>query len=250
MFVNNIDPILFSVGGLEVRYYGLVYIIGFLLAYYILIKAVEKNKINLTKNDIYDLIFYLILGVIIGARLFEVIFYHPAYYINNPLQIFAIWRGGLSFHGGLIGSVLVGFWFCNKKKIRFYELADILVLPLAFALFLGRLANFTNHELVGRITNVSWAVKFRGYEKFRHPSQIYEALKNLFIFFILFNLRNKKFKSGTIFWLFLLMYSFLRFFIEFFRQPDTLYLGIPLGQLLSFVSFFIALFMLYKINKK
>src|SRR3989338_5485905 len=161
MFYNNINPALFHIGPFEIRYYGIIYALGFILAYFFVYHLAKKRNLNLTKDDVADLIFYLIIGTVAGARLFEIIFYEPAYYLANPLEMPAIWHGGLSFHGGLVGAILAAVLFCKKKKVHFYDLADIVVIPLAFALFLGRIANFINGEIVGRVTNLPWCVKFR-----------------------------------------------------------------------------------------
>ncbi|MBI2129869.1 prolipoprotein diacylglyceryl transferase [Candidatus Woesearchaeota archaeon] len=223
MFYNSIDPVLFRLGSLEVRYYGIIYALSFIIAYFMIYHLAKKGKLKITKDDAADFVFYLLIGTVIGARIFYVIFYDPAYFISNPFMIPAVWHGGLSFHGGLVGAIIAGFLFCRKKKISFYEIADIAVIPLALGLFLGRIANFINGELVGRIANVPWCVKFQNFEGCRHPSQIYEAVKNLFMFFVLWfvyalKTKGKKLPSGFLFWLFVVMYSVLRFFMEFFRR--------------------------------
>src|SRR3989338_6692703 len=186
--------------------------------------------------------------------LFYVLVYNLKFYLANPLQIFAIWQGGLSFHGGLLGAIIAAIIFCRKKKINFYDLADITVIPLALGLALGRIGNFTNGELFGRITNVPWAVKFPDAEGFRHPSQIYESLKNFFIFSVLWYGKNMKLPKGFMFWLFVIMYSALRFMVEFFRHQDE-QLGfiigfLSMGQVLSIVMFVIGIFFFYKVSKK
>ena len=252
MFYNNINPTLFHIGPFEVRYYGIIYALSFVLAYFFIYHLAKKRKLNLNKDDVADLIFCLILGTVIGARLFEVIFYNLRFYLANPFEILAIWRGGLSFHGGLVGAVLAGYIYCRKKKIEFYDLADIVVIPLAFGLFLGRIGNFLNGELVGRITNVPWCVKFKNYQGCRHPSQLYESAKNLFIFGILWFLKERKLRKGIMFWSFVLMYSTLRFFIEFVREPDQqlgFILGLTMGQWLNIVMFIVGLFFFIKINR-
>jgi phosphatidylglycerol:prolipoprotein diacylglycerol transferase len=157
-----------------------------------------------------------------------------------------IWNGGLSFHGGFTGIIIWTYIFTKKKKLHFYDLSDILVIPTAFMLFLGRIANFINGELVGKITGLSWGVKFKGYEGFRHPTQIYEALKNLLIFFILLFLRNKNLKKGTLTWLFVLFYGILRFLIEFMKEPISYTFGIPTGQALSMLMIIVSLYFLIK----
>ena len=244
MFIHSINPILISIFGLEVRYYGLVYVIGFLLALFILLN--QRKKLNLSKDEVYDFIFYSVIFIIICARLFEVLFYQPSYYFSNPLQMLMIWKGGLSFHGGLVGIIIWILIFTKRRKLKFYDLSDILVIPAALILSIGRIANFINGELVGRITNVSWAVKFPGYEGYRHPSQIYEALKNMLIFFVLFFLRNRNLRKGTLTWLFVFLYGILRFLIEFVEEPTSLILGIPTGQLLSLIMVIIGGYFLYR----
>lgn len=253
MFYNNVDPALLKLGPLEIRYYGIIYALGFIIAYFFISYLSKERKLKLTKDDIWDFLFYLIIGTVIGARLFEIIIYNPIYYFKNPLEMLALWHGGLSFHGGLLGAIIAVFLFCRKKKIEFYDLADICVIPLAFALFLGRIGNFLNGELVGRITNLPWCVKFKNYGGCRHPSQLYESLKNLFIFSALWLLKNKKLKKGILFWSFILMYSSLRFFVEFFRAPDEqigFILGLTMGQWLSIIMFVIGLYFFVRINKK
>ncbi len=250
MFVHNLSPILFSIGPISIRYYSLVYIIGFLLAYYILNKAVEKKKIkHLTKEGVEDLIIYIILGVVIGSRIFHFVFYNPSIIWFDPLEILKVWHGGMSFHGGLIGIVIAYYLFHKKySKVAFYDLADLLAIPAAFALFLGRIANFINGELWGTVTNVSWCVEFKGADRCRHPSQLYESLKNLFIFAILsFNFNNKKRKKGENFWLFVLLYGILRFITNFWRA-DARWFGISTGQYLSLVMVIVASIFLYKLK--
>jgi phosphatidylglycerol:prolipoprotein diacylglycerol transferase len=252
MFTHNLDPILLSFGFLEVRWYGLIFALGFILIYYLLPYLAQKRDIDFSKEDASDFLLYLILGVVLGARLFYIIFYNLGYFILNPLDIFAVWQGGLSFHGGLAGAMLATFLFCKKKKMHFYDLADIIVIPAAAGLILGRIANFINGELVGRITSIPWCVNFPGYEGCRHPSQLYESAKNAVIFFILWHLKEKKLRRGILFWSFVVMYSTLRFFIGFLRAPDPqlglLALGLTMGQWLNIAMFAIGLVYIRKIN--
>ncbi|MBS3101938.1 prolipoprotein diacylglyceryl transferase [Candidatus Woesearchaeota archaeon] len=250
MFYHNINPVLLRLGPFEIRYYGLFFVLGFIIAYFMLAYLANKRRLSLTKDDISDFLLYEIIGVILGARIFYVFIYNLKSYLANPLEIFAVWHGGLSFHGGLLGAVAAGIIFAKKRKIDFYELADIFVIPLALGLALGRLGNFINGELYGRITNVPWAVQFQDAEGFRHPSQIYESLKNLFIFAVLWNVKDKKLPKGFLFWLFVTMYSFLRFVVEFFRQPDEqlgFFFGwLSMGQILSIIMFGIGFYFLHK----
>jgi phosphatidylglycerol---prolipoprotein diacylglyceryl transferase len=259
MFIHNINPVLFSIGPLEIRYYGIIYALGFIITYFMLHYFVKSKRLSLKKEDIDDFVFYAVIGVVLGARFVYVLFYNLSYYLANPLESFAFWSGGLSFHGGLLGAVIAISIFCKKKKIRFYQIADLIVIPTALGLALGRLGNFLNGELVGRITDVPWGVKFKDYEGFRHPSQIYESFKNLIIFVSLWALKDKrigekKLPEGFLFWLFVIMYSTLRFIVEFWREPDSqlgfIFAGITMGQILSFTTLIIGLVFIIKLKKK
>lgn len=253
MFEHNINPVLLKIGIFEIRYYGLIFVLSFLIAYFILVYLAKERKLKLNKEDIADLILYLIISIVIGSRLFYVIFYNLKFYLSNPLQIFAVWHGGLSFHGGLIGAIIGALFFCKKKKISFYEIADIVVIPAALGLALGRIGNFINGELYGRITNLPWAVKFKDAEGFRHPSQLYESLKNFIILGILWFIRNKNLPKGFLFWSFVTMYSCLRFFVEFFREPDMqlgfIIYNLTMGQILCIITFFIGIYSLFRLKK-
>jgi|TARA_B100001964_G_scaffold244791_1_gene327923 phosphatidylglycerol:prolipoprotein diacylglycerol transferase len=254
MFIHNIDPVLLSIGPFEIRYYGLFYVIGFIMAYFLLNHLAKKKELSINKDDIADLLLYVIIGNVLGARIFYVFIYNLPYYLANPFEIIAVWHGGLSFHGALIGAVIAVFYFCKRKKVDFYEIADISVIPLALGLALGRLGNFINGELYGRISEVPWAVKFPGVEGFRHPSQLYESFKNLLIFFALWTIKDKKLPKGFLFWLFVIMYSVLRFIIEFFRQPDPqigfIFGFLTMGQLLNIIMFAVGIFFIYRVSKK
>jgi len=261
MFIHNIDPILLSIGSLQIRYYGLFFVVGFVIAYFLLVHLAKRRELSLKEDDIADLMLYLILGTILGARLFYVFVYNLPFYLSNPGQIIAVWNGGLSFHGALIGAVIAGIYYTKKKKIDFYEIADIAVIPIALGLALGRLGNFTNGELFGRVSNVSWCIdysqnQFIGNppEGCRHPSQIYASFKNLLIFFTLWIIKDKKLPKGFMFWTFVVMYSTLRFIVGFFRAPDPqlgFILGpLTMGQILSITMFLVGIFFLYRVYKK
>ena len=247
MFIHNINPTLLSLGPLEIRFYGLVFAIGFLVSYFVLNNYRKKGDLNISKADLDNYIIYLILGVVLGARLFHLL-WDLNFYISNPLQIFAIWRGGLAFHGGLIGIVLVSYYFCKKKNISFWKLADILVLPAALFLAFGRIANFINGELWGTITNAPWCFQFKGAEGCRHPSQIYGAIKRFSIFFILIILSKKKHKDGFIFWVFILLMGLGRTILDYFRE-DPRFLTLSFGQYQSLAMFLVAAFVLIKYYK-
>ena len=254
MFIHNIDPILLSIGPFQIRYYGLFFVLSFVIGYFLLVYLAKRKELSITKDDITDLLLYLIIGTILGARIVYVLVYNLPFYLSEPGQIIAVWNGGLSFHGGLIGAAIAGFYFTKRKKIDFYTIADIAVIPLALGLALERLGNFTNGELFGRITDVPWSFKFQDAEGFRHPSQIYASLKNLTIFAVLWFIKDKKLPKGFMFWTFVIMYSILRFTVEFFRQPDP-QLGfiigfLTMGQILSIVMLVVGIVFMYKINKK
>lgn len=250
MIVHNINPVLFSIGSLEIRYYSLAYIFGIVLAYLIFRKFVKEGRIkNLDQNGLDDLMFYIVLGLILGARAFYFLFYDFSSLIRNPLEFFIIWHGGMSFHGGFIGVMTAIYLFSRKNKTSFYELVDLLVIPTALALFIGRIMNFVNGELIGIKSNLPFCIKYRGVEGCRHPSQIYESLKNLFIFFVLWFLyTKKKVEKGLNFWYFVFLYGTLRFLVNFVRE-DPRFFGISTGQYLSLLMALIAVYFIFKIKK-
>lgn len=261
MFYHNINPALFELGPFQVRYYGLFYALGFLMAYFLIHYLAKRKGLGITKDDVADLLVYSIVGVVAGARLVYVIFYNLPFYIQNPFEIIAVWHGGLSFHGGLLGAIIAGFLFCKKKRVEFYDIADIAVIPVALALALGRLGNFINAELYGRITDASWCIDYSK-NKFaeglpsgcRHPSQIYESIKNFAIFAILWFIKDKKLPKGFMFWSFVALYGLFRTIVEFFRQPDEqvgfIFNYLTMGQLLSFPLFLLGTYMLIKLKKE
>ena len=260
MFYHNINPVLLKLGPFQIRYYGLFYALGFVIAYFLIYYLAKRKELKIKKDDVADLLVYIIIGVVMGARLAYVIFYNIAFYVKNPFEIIAVWHGGLSFHGGLLGAIIAMYLFCRKKNIEFYELADIAVVPAALGLALGRIGNFTNAELYGRISNVAWCIDYSKNQFVnnlpsgcRHPSQIYESIKNLLIFSVLWFIKDKKLPKGFMFWSFITMYGLLRTLVESFRQPDGqigfIFNYFTMGQLLSFPLFLIGLHMLYRLNK-
>ncbi|MBU0470132.1 MAG: prolipoprotein diacylglyceryl transferase [Nanoarchaeota archaeon] len=246
MWIHNLNPTLLSLGPLEIRWYGLVYVLGFFFAIYWLRHLSKKGRLSLNKEEVWDLGFYLMLGVIIGSRLFE-IFWEPQHYLSNPLNLLKVWKGGMSFHGGLVGIVAAAWIYCKKKKINFWKIADILSLPAMLALALGRIANFVNGELVGRVWNGRWCVVFPDYNQLcRHPSTLYAAGKRFLIFgWLLFLSFRKEFKPGFIFWNFVFWEGLGRIIVDFFRQ-DQLFFYFTLGQWFSLVMVILALFMFIK----
>ncbi len=246
MFYDNISPVLLKVGPIEIRYYGIIYALGFIIGYLFLKYQGKIRKINLNEQQLDTFLLHIIIGVLLGARIFYIIFYNLQYYFHHLLEIFFLWNGGLSFHGGLLGGTFALYIFCKKNNIKFLDMADILSMPLAIALALGRIGNFINGELYGRITTLPWGVKFKGVEGFRHPSQLYESMKNLVIFSALWSLRKKNLKRGTLFALFLMMYAVFRFLIEFVREPEVYVGSFTMGQVLSIPLFIIGAYILLK----
>lgn len=243
MMFPDINPVFLKLGPLEFRWYGLMYILGFIAAYFLITGRARKSGDNLSKNDVADLIFALALGVILGGRFGYIVFYNLAYYLQNPLKLFAIWEGGMSFHGGVIGVIVAGVIFSRRRKVSFLRLADLCAQAAPVGLGLGRIGNFINGELFGRQTGVPWGVIFReGGGVPRHPSQLYEAfLEGPVLFVALYLLGRKKKPAGTIFWAFISLYGLFRFIVEFFREPD-IQLGFitgsfTMGQVLSLPMF-------------
>jgi len=226
----NIDPILVQLGPIRVSWYGFMYVLGFFASYLLVRYQMKKKDFGISRLDVEDLYFYLILGLIIGARLGYVFFYDLRMYLEDPLEIFAIWHGGMSFHGGLMGLLIVGIFFSWRNKRSFWKIADLLIVTAPIGLGLGRIGNFINGELYGRVTSVPWGMIFsKGGPLPRHPSQLYEsALEGGLLFVILWFLKDKKLPTGGLLAVFLFLYGTFRFFVEFFREPDP-QLGFILG---------------------
>jgi phosphatidylglycerol:prolipoprotein diacylglycerol transferase len=246
----NIDPVFLRIGPLQLRWYGLMYMLSFILGYFVLKRYARERKLGISTDDLYDLMFYLILGVMIGGRLGYVLFYDLANYGRDPLSIFAIWEGGMSFHGGFVGVTLAAFWVSRKKGWNFWDIADLVSVGVPIGLGLGRIGNFINGELYGRPTNAAWGMVFpEGGSVARHPSQLYEAfLEGLVLFLILRWLYRKNLRSGSVFWALLGFYGLFRFLVEFVREPDA-HLGFDLGpftrgQLLTFPMLLVGMTML------
>ena len=249
MFTNNFDPVAFEIFSLSIRWYSLAYIFGIILGWVYCKKILIKDNIILKLFE--DYISYLIIGIIIGGRLGYVIFYNFPYFFNKPIEIFMIWNGGMSFHGGLIGVIISSYLFSKKNKKAIFIFLDLVSITAPIGIFFGRISNFLNGELVGKITNSSWGVFFPNYDdKLRHPSQLYEAFLEGVVLFILMNLIffNKNYKIGTCSIMFLILYGFFRITSEFFREPDMqigyLYGHISMGMLLSVIMILIG-FLIY-----
>ncbi len=228
----HIDPILIQFGPIRISWYGLMYVFGFIASYFLVRFQLQKKDFGITRGEVEDLYFYLIIGLFVGARLGYVLFYDFSKYLNQPLEIVAVWHGGMSFHGGLIGVIVASILFCWKKQKSFWNVADLFVVTAPIGLGLGRIGNFINGELYGRITQVPWAMVFpAGGSLPRHPSQLYEsALEGGLLFVILWRLKDRNLPRGFLLAFFLILYGIFRFFIEFFREPDP-QLGFVLGPL-------------------
>ena len=244
----DINPDIFSIGKLHVRWYGLAYAAGFIIGYLYIKKRFKRfNKPGL----IDDALLYAIFGVILGGRIGYILIYNLHYYLQHPIRMLYIWHGGMSFHGGLIGAVIAGILVSRKYRISFYKLADEVVVIAPVGLFFGRIANFINDELWGRVTHVPWAVCFPngGYVP-RHPSQLYEAFfEGIVLLIIMLKLRDRLInKEGVLFYTFILLYGVFRFFIEFTREPDPqigFIMGLTMGQWLCLAMVIFASIMLY-----
>lgn len=236
MSFPEIDPVIFSFGPLQVRWYGLMYVLGFLASYFLVRKQIKEQDDQKLAGQFENLNFVLILSVILGGRLGYVLFYNLGYYLENPLQILATWQGGMSFHGACLTLIFAGWLFCRSKNISFWRTADMYVVTIPIGLGLGRIGNFINGELYGRPTELPWGMVFaEGGPLPRHPSQLYEALlEGVVLFILLWSWRHKTSSKsstwpyGTMLALFLGGYGLFRFIIEFFRQPDP-QLGFVVG---------------------
>lgn len=259
MFTNNFDPVAIQIFSLEIRWYSIAYIIGILIGWYLSKKYfISKREIR-EKFD--DYLTYVILSIIIGGRLGYILFYNLNYYLSYPLDILKIWQGGMSFHGGLLGIIFVTIWFSKKKNHNPFHYLDIISIVAPIGIFFGRISNFINSELYGTVTNVPWGVKFVQIDNlYRHPSQLYEAVFEgliLFLILLIFKKRNFLDLPGVISGIFLAFYSLFRFFIEFFRVPDEqlgfIIFNLTMGQVISFIFFIVGIYLImtkYEIQEK
>jgi len=234
------DPVAFEIGPVAVRWYGLMYLAGFVLFVVLGKRRARQNLLTgWHPRDVDDMLFYGVFGVILGGRLGYVLFYKPMYYLEHPLEIFAVWQGGMSFHGGLLG-VLIALWlYARKRGKRWLDVTDFVAPLVPLGLAAGRLGNFINGELWGRPTNADWGMVFPQVDNvLRHPSQLYQfALEGVLLFVILWSFASRPRPMGAVSGLFLLGYGAMRFVAEYAREPDaflgTLALGLTMGQWLS-----------------
>jgi phosphatidylglycerol:prolipoprotein diacylglycerol transferase len=261
MYIHNLDPVLLNFGLIVIRWYSLAYIFGIILGWWLGKKIINHilKKINLKFNikEFDDLITYLIISIIIGGRLGYVIFYNLEYYITNPLSIAKVWEGGMSFHGAVIGIIVGTYLFSIKRNVPTFFLLDIIACVSPVGIFLGRIANFINSELIGKVTTVSWAIIFPAIDMLpRHPSQLYEAILEGVVLFLILNtlIFRQSYKVGTCSYMFLIYYGFFRIISEFFREPDPqigyLFDLFSMGTLLSFLMIIAGLVILNILRKK
>jgi phosphatidylglycerol:prolipoprotein diacylglycerol transferase len=249
----NIDPVIFSVGPLAVRWYSLAYIGGILFGWYYARRLAILFSRHITAKHLEDFVTWSIIGIVAGGRLGYVIFYNPVKYLLQPVDIIKTLDGGMSFHGGIIGLILATYFFSRKHKIPFLEFTDLLAAVCGLGLFFGRIANFINAELWGRITDVPWAVIFPGSDNMpRHPSQLYEALGEGLLLFIVINYLIFRYKTllrpGLTSGIFLVIYAICRMIAENFREPDIhlgfIYANVTMGQLLCLPMLLLGLYLM------
>ncbi len=253
MFINNFDPVALEIFSLEIRWYSLSYILGIIIGWYLAKNYFLRKEL---KEKFDDYVAYIIIGLILGGRLGYVLFYNLEYYSNNILDIFKVWQGGMSFHGGVIGIIVASILYAKKNEESVFEFLDIVALVSPIGIFLGRIANFINSELYGYETNMPWGVQFIQIDNlYRHPSQLYEAILEgiiLFLILILFWRKKRYVSAGKLSSLFLIFYSIFRFITEYFRVPDEqigyLILNLTMGQLLSLIFFVTGFFLYYLAN--
>lgn len=256
----NIDPVLIKIGPVAIRWYSLAYIGGIVLGWLLVKWELAKRPIeNLNKEKIDDMILWAIAGIVLGGRLGYTLLYQPHYYLQQPLKILYVWEGGMSFHGGIIGFAVAFFLFCYKHRIPYLQLMDLMACVAPIGIGLGRLANFINGELYGRVSNAPWAMMFPGSDgELRHPSQLYEALlEGLVLFivmFLLLKLTRLRERAGMLSGLFLIGYAAARMYCEQFREPDSqlglLWAGATMGQILCVPMILLGLVLIFRAKKQ
>ena len=261
MYIHNLDPILFSFGFISIRWYSLSYILGILIGWWlgkrIITHILKISELKFKIKEFDDLITYVVISIIIGGRLGYVIFYNLEYYISQPIEIFKIWEGGMSFHGALIGIIIGTYLFSLKRNISVFFLLDIIACVSPIGIFLGRIANFINGELIGKATSVPWGVIFPTIDTLtRHPSQLYEAILEGIILFLILNkiIFRKIYKIGNCSCFFLIFYGCFIIISEIFREPDIqlgyVFNSFSMGTILSFLMILAGLIILNILRKK
>ncbi|MEZ4815778.1 MAG: prolipoprotein diacylglyceryl transferase [Bdellovibrionota bacterium] len=257
IILPKISPELISIGPLAIRWYSLMYLLGYVVGFKIAQKRIERGLLKISREALDSWVTDRVVGMLIGARVFYVVFYNWSYYTDNPSELLMFWLGGLSFHGAAVGMIISSWLFARKNKISFFSATDSLAIAAGPGLFFGRIGNFINGELFGREAHVPWAMVFPSDPQHipRHPSQIYQGLtEGLLLWFILNYIQNKsirdgKFRHGLVGGSFLLGYGIIRFLIEFTREPDAqvgyLFSWITMGQLLCAAMMIAGIVVLY-----
>lgn len=250
----GIDPVAFSIGPVSVQWYGLMYLAGFVAGYWLGVVRARRPGSGWTSDDVADVLFYIAIGVILGGRLGYVLFYNAGYYLDNPLEILALWTGGMSFHGGLLGVIAAMAWYAWKTNRGFFQVADFVAPLTPLGLLAGRIGNFINQELWGRPTDLPWAMMFPATDPSRlprHPSMLYEAmLEGVVLFVVLWWYSRQPRRAGRVSGLFLACYGMFRFIVEFVREPDP-HIGylafdwLTMGQVLSLPMVLLGLVLLF-----
>ncbi len=245
-----ISPIALSVGPIDIYWYGLVYALGFLFTYWFV--RTQSNFIGAKKETLENILFYGMLFGLLGGRLGHILFYNLDYFLANPLAIIRVDQGGMSIHGGIFGGAVAIIYACRHYRVPVLKLLDVLVIPLTLVMAFGRITNYINQELVGKVTSSSFGVTFPLVDdQLRHPSQLYESAKNFFIFqVLLFLYVFKSLKPGVLTAWFLILYNGLRFLVNFTREPEVWVGPIGMGQLLSLLFMVVGLIFLWQLHSK
>jgi phosphatidylglycerol:prolipoprotein diacylglycerol transferase len=256
MHFPQINPVFLSIGPLQFRWYGLMYVLAFAATYFIIRSETRRKQLALSGDDVADMVFYGALGVVLGGRLGYILFYNLGFYLEHPLRLFAVWEGGMSFHGGFLGVITAFVIYARRKKIPFFTLIDMAALCAPVGLGLGRLGNFINGELYGRQTELPWGIIFPGGGGVpRHPSQLYEAFLEGLVLLMLVRFTSRRSPAtGVAGWTFVAGYGLFRFMVEFVRQPDAqlgTFLGdtFSMGQLLSLPMFLMGSYMVIRLMR-
>lgn len=256
MIYWDVSPDIFSIGPITIRWYGLFFAFSFLAGYQIMLVVFNKEK--KTEQDLNDLSWLMILGAVLGARLGHCFFYNPGYYLNNPIEILQVWKGGLASHGAAVGiSIALYFYVRNRKDMAYLWISDRVVITVALAGFFIRMGNLFNSEIIGKPTNSSWGFIFTSVDLIpRHPAQLYESIAYLIIFLFLFSFyfsKKDKYKDGLIFGIFLVSVFSFRFFVEFFKEDQSAFeagMFLNMGQILSIPLILLGIYLLFRTDKK
>jgi len=225
MITHEIDPVAFSAGPIIIYWYGLAYVIGIIIALFLSVRLTKRDDSLVKSHYFDDFLVYAVLGVIIGGRLGHILFYDIEQYFGNPVEALKIWKGGMSFHGGMLGVIVAAYFYCRAKSLKFFAFTDVLAVVVPIGIGLGRVANFINGELFGKETTLPWGVVFKNAGEIpRHPTQLYEAFAEGVLLFLilqlLYNIKSVQQRPGIISGAFLLLYGAFRFLIEFLKIPE------------------------------